>query len=404
MSGAQGSFESVAEAERRGRKLLPPSLESAVSGGSERGITLRDNYEAYDELRFLPRLATGVSGPFNLATTVLGQDVSMPVLLSPTGAQGTIRPDGELAAARAAAKAGTLFGVSAFASKPVEEIAETGAQTIFQVFWLGSRDDLTISVERARAAGSKVLVLTMGYWFGNRKDWGSPVSPAHLPGASKIELAKAYGVEAVKAPRWLVNFARAGGMPDMVVPNIGPADGAPPEFIGKFIEWMQTPTPTWEDVAWLREQWGGPFVVKGITHPEDARRAIDAGATAVAISNYGGSSLDSIPGTVRLLPGIAEAVNGQAEILVDGGIKRGTDVVKALALGADAVMIGRAFLWGLAANGEAGVTNVIDIIRTGIEETLNALGRPSVADIRAEDVIVPADFAVAPRGAHITVG
>jgi isopentenyl diphosphate isomerase/L-lactate dehydrogenase-like FMN-dependent dehydrogenase len=163
---------------------------------------------------------------------------------------------------------------------------------------------------------------------------------------------------------------------------------------------MQTPPPTWEDIGWLRQQWPGPFVVKGVTHVDDARNAIEIGATAISVSNHGGNNVDGTPASIRLLPAIADAVGDQVEVLLDGGIRRGGDVVKALALGARAVMIGRAYLWGLAANGEAGVADVLRIIRAGIDETLNAIGRASIHDLAREDVLVPRGFAVEP-GARV---
>jgi isopentenyl diphosphate isomerase/L-lactate dehydrogenase-like FMN-dependent dehydrogenase len=155
---------------------------------------------------------------------------------------------------------------------------------------------------------------------------------------------------------------------------------------------MQTPPPTWSDIAWMRSQWDGPFMVKGIMRPDDARRAVDIGATAISVSNHGGNNLDDTPATIRALPAVADAVGGQVEVLLDGGIRRGGDVVKALALGARAVMVGRAYLWGLAANGAAGVTNVFDILRGGIDSTLLGLGRASVDEVTGDDVIVPPNF------------
>jgi L-lactate dehydrogenase (cytochrome) len=155
---------------------------------------------------------------------------------------------------------------------------------------------------------------------------------------------------------------------------------------------MTTPLPTWQDVAWLREQWGGPFAIKGIQHPDDARRAVDAGATAISVSNHGGNNLDGTPGAIRALPGVVDAVGNQLEVLFDGGIRRGSDVVKALALGAKAVLIGRAYLWGMAAGGEKGVANVLQILRSGVDEALLGLGRASVHDLVPDDLILPSDF------------
>jgi pre-mycofactocin synthase len=170
-----------------------------------------------------------------------------------------------------------------------------------------------------------------------------------------------------------------------------------PSFFGAYGQWMTSELPTWADLAWLREQWDGPFMVKGITHPDDARRAVDIGATAISVSNHGGNNLDTTPATIRLLPAVADAVGDQIEVLLDGGVRRGSDVVKALALGARAVMIGRAYLWGLAAGGEKGVTNVLTILRSGIEETLLGLAKASIHQLGPEDLVIPADFARATK-------
>ncbi|MEZ5122816.1 MAG: alpha-hydroxy-acid oxidizing protein [Solirubrobacterales bacterium] len=182
------------------------------------------------------------------------------------------------------------------------------------------------------------------------------------------------------------------------MPNVaGPGEPAP-SFFGAYGQWMTTPPATWADIAWMRETWGGPFLVKGVMHPDDARRAVEIGADAISVSNHGGNNLDGSPASIRALPAIVEAVGDRVEVLLDGGIRRGSDVVKALALGARAVLIGRAYLWGMAAGGEAGVHNVLEILRAGIDETLVGLGRASIHDLRAEDVLVPPGFTVA---AHV---
>ena len=198
-------------------------------------------------------------------------------------------------------------------------------------------------------------------------------------------------------PRWLRDFARAGGPPGLGAPNMTPPGGETPTFFGAYGEWMMTPPPTWDDVAWLCSQWEGPLVVKGITHPDDARAAVQAGAAAISVSNHGGNNLDGTPAAIRALPGVAEAVGGEIEILFDGGIRRGSDVVKAVALGARAVMLGRGALWGLAANGQAGVANVLEIMRAGITETLNAIDVASVGDLTPHDLVVPPGFARSPN-------
>jgi isopentenyl diphosphate isomerase/L-lactate dehydrogenase-like FMN-dependent dehydrogenase len=179
----------------------------------------------------------------------------------------------------------------------------------------------------------------------------------------------------------------------VTTPNLSVPGQKPPTFFGAYGEWMQAPLPSWSDVAWLREQWGGRFVVKGIMHPDDARRAVELGADAISVSNHGGHTLDGTPASIRALPAVVNAVGDRVEVLLDGGIRRGSDVVKALALGARAVLIGRAYLWGMAANGQTGVVNVQEILRSGIDETLVGLGRASIHDLTPQDLIVPPDFA-----------
>lgn len=387
MASTRDWFESVAEAERRARRRLPKSVYSALVAGAECGTTASDNTAAFRELQFIPRIATGLQGPPELATTVLGEAVSMPVIISPTGVQA-VHPDGEVAVARAAAEAGTAVGLSSFASKPIEEVVAANPQTFFQVYWMGSPDRVQQILERARAGGAKAIILTLDWSFAHRRDWGSPAIPERYDLKTLAKLAP----EALMRPRWLRDFLRAGGPPSLGVPNMTSPGGQAPGFFSAYGEWMMTPPPSWDDIAWLRAQWDGPLLIKGVGHPDDARRAVDVGADAISVSNHGGNNLDGTPASIRMLAGVAEAVDGQLEILLDGGIRRGSDVVKALALGARAVMIGRAALWGLGANGQAGVANVLEIIRAGISETVGALGRHSVKDLRVEDVLAPPGF------------
>jgi pre-mycofactocin synthase len=380
-------FESVAEAQRRARRRIPKSVYYALFAGAERGITLADNVNAFGEIGFIPRIATGLPAARDLATSVVGEHISLPVIVSPVGVQA-VRPGGEVPVARAAAAAGTAIGLSSFASSPVEEVVAANPKTFFQIYWLGTRDRVLQLVERAEQAGARGLVLTLDWTFAHRRDWGSPAIPERLDLRTMVGL----GPQAVLRPLWLADFLRNGGLPDLTVPNLAPPGGAAPTFFSAYGEWMQTPLPTWPDLAWLREQWRGPFIVKGVMHADDARRAVETGADAISVSNHGGNNLDCTPASIRALPGIVDAVGDQVEVLLDGGIRRGSDVVKALALGARAVLIGRAYLWGLAANGEAGVKNVLEILRSGIDEALVGLGRASIHDLVPDDLVVPPDF------------
>ena len=383
-------FESVAVAQRRARKRLPAPVYGSLVAGSERGQTVADNQAAFAELGLAPHVA-GLQPKRTQATTLLGHEISLPVVISPTGVQA-IHPDGEVAVARAAAARGTLMGLSNFASKPVEEVTATGAPTLFQMYWTGDRDVMVQRMERAHAAGVAGLIATLDWSFATGRDWGSPEIPERLDLKTVLRMAPTV----LTRPRWLYQWGRTGHLPGLTVPNLAPPGGAAPTFFGAYYEWMTTPPPSWDDVAWMARQWhqlsGTPFLLKGVCRVDDARRAVDAGADAISVSNHGGNNLDGTPATIRLLHPIAEAVGGQIEVVMDGGIRRGSDVVKALALGARAVLIGRAYLWGLAANGQAGVENVLDILRSGIDSALLGLGLSSTGELTPGHLLIPGGF------------
>jgi heme/flavin dehydrogenase (mycofactocin system) len=309
------------------------------------------------------------------------------VIISPTGVQA-VHSDGEVAVARAAAARGTAMGLSSFASKSVEDVCAVNSSVFMQVYWMGSRETMVKRMDRARAAGAKGLILTLDWSFSNGRDWGSPIIPESVNMKTRFRMAP----EVLTHPRWFLDFARNGGFPDLTTPNLADDNGVAPTFFGAYFEWMQTPPATWDDIAWLVREWGGPFMLTGISRIDDARRAVDAGVTAISVSNHGGNNLDTTPAPIRFLPGVSAAVGGQIEVVLDSGIRRGSDVVKALALGARAVMIGRAYLWGLAANGQAGVENVLDVIRGGIDSAVYGLGHSSIHDLSPADVIIPDGF------------
>ena len=383
---ANAWFETVAVAQRRAKKHLPKSVYGALVAGAEEGLTVRDNVAAFSELGFAPHVA-GHSAAREMATTVMGQPISMPVVISPTGVQA-VHPDGEVAVARAAAARGTAMGLSSFASKPIEEVIAANPQTFFQMYWVGDRDTMAARMERARAAGAVGLIATLDWSFSFGRDWGSPKIPERMTLSEMIRLAP----EAVSRPRWLYAFLKTGHIPDLTVPNLPVGGAQAPTFFGAYGMWQQSVPPSWDDVAWLREQWGGPFMLKGVTRIDDAKRAVDAGVTAISVSNHGGNNLDGTPGTIRMLPDIARTVGDQVEVLLDGGIRRGGDVAKALALGARAVMIGRAYLWGLGANGQAGVENVLDLLRSGLDACLLGLGHSSISELNPSDLVIPEGF------------
>jgi L-lactate dehydrogenase (cytochrome)/glycolate oxidase len=379
-------FETVAVAQRRAERRLPKSVYNALVAGSEKGLSSKDNLASFDELGFAPHVA-GLSNDRTMATTIMGQSVSMPVIISPTGVQA-VYPDGEIAVARAAANRGVAMGLSSFASCAVEDVCAVNSQVLFQMYWSGTRDQMLQRLERAKSAGAKGVILTLDWSFANGRDWGSPWIPDKIDANAVLKLAP----EVLARPRWLWSFAKTGHLPSLTTPNMAAPGEPTPTFFGAYYEWMQSALPSWTDVAWLREQWSGPFMVKGVSRVDDAKRVVDLGASALSVSNHGGNNLDGTPAPLRALPAVVDAVGDQIEVLLDGGVRRGSDVVKALALGANAVMIGRAYLWGLAAEGQRGVENVLDILRGGIDSALLGLGKSDVKELDRTDVVAPRDF------------
>src|SRR6202012_5405340 len=268
MASTRDWFETVAEAQRRAKRQLPRGVYLALVTGAEAGETMNENITAFSRLKVRPHVADLPTNR-DLATTVMGLDISFPVICSPTGVQA-VHPDGEVAVARAAQGAGTAVGLSSFASKPVEEVGQATDKMLFQSYWVGTRDDILARAERARAAGAKGLIVTLDWVFDSRRDWGSPYIPEKLD----LKAMLRYAPQVALKPAYLARYLRSGALPD------------------------------WDDRAWLREQWGGPFMIKGITRPDDARRAVDIGATAISVSNHGGNNLDSTPATIRCLPGV----------------------------------------------------------------------------------------------------
>jgi pre-mycofactocin synthase len=308
-------------------------------------------------------------------------------VISPTGVQA-VHPDGEVAVARAAAARGVLMGLSNFASRPVEEVVAANPRTLFQMYWTADRALMVERMERARAAGAIGLIATLDWSFAIGRDWGSPEIPDRIDLRTVLRLAP----QVARKPRWLADFARTGRLPDLSVPNLARPGRPAPSFFGAYYEWRSSPPPTWDDVAWMRTEWGGEFLLKGVCRVDDARSAVDAGVTAISVSNHGGNNLDGTPAAIRMLSPVVDAVGDQIEVVLDGGVRRGSDVVKALCLGARAVLIGRAYLWGLAANGQAGVENVLDILRMGLDSALLGMGVADVHELGPEHLVIPEGF------------
>ena len=362
---------------RLARRRLPAVVFAYIDGGAEDEITLRENCRAFRDVRFRPRQCVAVPS-CDLRTTVLGTTFELPFILAPVGFCRMFYPKGELHAARAANEAGTAYVLSTFSGTRLEEVREAARGPLwFQLYVPGGREVAEATMTRARAAGYTTLVVTVDTPVSGmrERDFRHGVRPI-LQGDLLGSLP--YAWQFVTRARWVLDYF-ADGRP-RVFPNVElPGIGAMPcGDVGILLE--QT-IVTWDDLRWMRDAWTGPVVVKGVHTGDDARHAIDAGADAVVVSNHGGRQLDGVPATLRALPEVLDAVNGRIEVLMDGGIRRGGDIVKAICLGARAVLVGRAYAWALAAGGGPGVARAIDILRADVVRTLRLLGCPSIREL-----------------------
>jgi L-lactate dehydrogenase (cytochrome) len=362
---------------RLARRRLPAVVFAYIDGGAEDEITLRDNCRAFRDIRFRPRQCVPVPS-CDLRTTVLGATFDLPFLLAPVGFCRMFYPKGELHAARAANDAGTAYVLSTFSGTRLEEVREAARGPLwFQLYVPGGRAVAEATMARARAAGYTTLVVTVdtpvsGMRERDFRHGARPILQGDLLGSLP------YAWQFVTRPRWVLDYLADGRprvFPNVELPGIGPM---PSGDVGILLE--QT-IVTWEDLRWMRDAWKGPVVVKGVHTGDDASRAIDAGADAVVVSNHGGRQLDGVPATLRALPEVLEAVNGRIEVLMDGGIRRGGDIVKAICLGARAVLVGRAYAWALGAAGGPGVARAIEILRTDVIRTLRLLGCSSIREL-----------------------
>ena len=366
---SRNAFDTYDEAERIARRRLPRSIFKDVFGGPDRGVTLRGNVAAFDEVLFQPRSAIATSGR-DISTTVLGTPISMPVIIAPVGGLRILRPEGALAAVRAAGAAQTIAGVSMSAGHSVAEVKGAATGPLWQQIYMSrGRERAEAVISEAADAGYSALVVTVD----------SAVPPKKRT-ALRINLknAREFAPELVVRPGWTYRFVRDGLQLRLINEAVGVNTDDKPKMIAE-----------WEDFEWIRQGWSGPIVVKGIVTPDDARRALEVGADAIVVSNHGGLTLDGTMPTMRALPRIVEAVEGRAEILLDGGIRQGTDVVKAVAMGARAVLIGRPYLAGLVIAGEDGIRATLENFRYEVDRTLGFLGASSIDQIDASYVEAP---------------
>lgn len=393
-------LHNVAEARRRARRVLPRVVFDYVDGGAEDEVTMAENERAFRSLAFRPRMAVPAAEPA-LTTTVLGTEVSFPVLLAPCGLVRLLHPDGAAGAARAAVARDTIWTLSTVAGTSLESVAPAGGHRWFQLYAPGGRDEAETMLERVERAGYEALVVTVDTpALGNReRDVRNGVAP---PLRLDARTAIALGPQVLARPRWVLRMMRDGvsmlgrpkhgGVGTADGTAVGTADGTAEgtaegtvdrdSGLGAAGTVSMLASPfTWADVAWMRERWAKPLVVKGVLSADDARHAVDAGADAVVVSNHGGRQLDGAPATARVLPEVVDAVGERTEVLVDGGIRRGGDVIKAIALGARAVLVGRAYLYALAVGGQHGVEQVLDVLRAEMTRDMRLLGCPSVHEL-----------------------
>jgi L-lactate dehydrogenase (cytochrome) len=374
------------------RRRLPRAVFDYLDGGAEGEVTLRENCRAFEEVTFRPRQAVALAG-CSLGTRVLGQDLALPFLLAPVGYSRMMHPGGEAAAARAAGNAGTGYVLSTISGHPLEDVkaASTGP-VFFQLYLVGGRAAAEAVIERARVAGFAGLVVTVDTPVAGMRERDHRNGMKELICGSLLDRLP-FLPNVLAHPGWLLAFLRDGGLrplPNVVIPGRGPM---PLMDVGAA---LAETAVTWADFKWIHDCWRGPVVAKGVLTADDARRAMDAGVAAVSVSNHGGRQLDAVPAALRALPEVVAAVKGQVEVWMDGGIRRGADIVKALCLGANAVLCGRAYAYGLAAAGEAGVARAIEILRADLDRTLRLLGCRSVAELDRSYVSVPRSWNQSP--------
>ena len=378
----------IEDLRRAAKRRLPRVVFDYIDGGAEAEVTLRANCQAFEAVTFRPRCAIATPA-CDLRATVLGTSLSMPLILAPVGSCRLMYPRGEEAAARAAGRAGIIYTLSTLSGCRLEDVAAaSGAPVWYQLYLVGGRSCALAAIERARAAGFSALVVTIDTAVAGLRE-------RDIRNGAKELLSGRFGAmlpfvnQLLTKPRWLAAFLADGGLmkfANVIIPGKGPM------LYADVTTALEQAAVSWQDLNWIRDAWRGPIIIKGVHTGEDARRAIDAGADALVVSNHGGRQLDGVAPSLQMLPEVLSAVGDRTEVLMDGGIRRGSDIVKALCLGARAVLAGRAYAYGLGASGEAGVTRAIEILRADLIRTLKLLGCLSIAELDRSFIDVPADW------------
>jgi len=382
------SVVNISDLRTRAQQRLPRVVFDYIDGGADAERTLRENCRVFDDLTFRPR--GGVATPaVDLRVSLLGQSFALPFLLAPIGSSRMFFPRAEEHAARAAGSAGTGYILSTLSGCRLEDVkAATAGPAWYQVYLVGGRDVGEAAIARAKAAGYSALVVTVDTPTSGNRERDARNGTSALLSGNPITMLPHLG-QMLARPRWLAGFLGDGGLmqfPNVVLPGSGPMKY---ESVGPA---LARSVVTWADLAWIRDAWGGPIVVKGILIGDDARRAADEGASAVIVSNHGGRQLDGVASGLRALPEVVAAAGASLDVLMDGGIRRGSDIVKALCLGAKAVLVGRGYAYGLAAAGEPGVSRAIEIFRADLIRTLTLLGVSSVGALDRSLVDVPREW------------
>jgi L-lactate dehydrogenase (cytochrome)/glycolate oxidase len=382
---SRGPITSVEHARLIAEKRLPKAVFGFTNGGSSEGLTVEANRDGFREIELRPQVAlTPVAQ--DISVDVFGRRLSFPVVCAPAGFIRILHPDGERGVAKAAQAVGTAVGISTMASQSIEEITRVADDVWYQLYTTGGPATTDRAIGRAQDAGCRVLIVTVdsAALVGPDRPRMRTGVPNHLDLATALQFAP----EMVTRPRWLYHFLR-GGL-DLHLPNCQTANGQT-LTIAQARRAIAENAPTWVDLRHIRERWTGPLLLKGILTAEDTRRAVDIGADGIIVSNHGGNSLDTVSATIRALPEVAAAADGSLEILLDGGIRRGVDIVKALAMGARAVLVGRAYVWGLAAGGQAGAQQVLEALRNETSATMAALGCAAISDLDRSRISLPSE-------------
>jgi L-lactate dehydrogenase (cytochrome) len=390
MSLAAPRVVNVKDLRRLARARLPDAVFDYLDGAADDEVTLKDSEKCFREVLFKPRFAVATPA-CDLGVTVLGHKLDLPFMLGPIGYSRLMHPRGELAASAAAGRHGTAYILSTMSGHRIEDVkAQSQGPTFYQLYLAGGRGAAEGAIARAKAAGYKALFVTIDTPVAGNRERDVRNGMKELMGANPLKKLR-YIPNILAHPRWLAAFI-ADGMsrpfPNIVVPGSGPLAAVD---VAAALESAQV---SWTDLKWIRDVWDGPIVMKGVMTVDDARRSVDHGAQGIVISTHAGRQLDGCAASLRVLPGIVEAVGDKTEVIFDGGIRRGADIVRAIAIGAKAVLLGRGYAYGMAAGGDAGIERAIEIFRADIVRTLKLLGCTSISQLDRSYIALRPGFRV----------